>query len=84
MYNSSSYDIIKQQGTSRENLRKTQVTNKRLKNARKMGVRNYARDNSTEYQKRANFPENIEFSGISLYSDKSIRHHKNTRNFNGN
>ena len=42
------------------------------------------RDNSSEYQKRANFPENIEFSGISLYSDKSIRHHKNTRNFNGN
>lgn len=41
-------------------------------------------DNSNEYQKRANFPENIEFSGISLYSDKSIRHHKNTRNFNGN
>ena len=43
-----------------------------------------ARDNSNEYQKRANFPENIEFSGISLYSDKTIRHHKNTRNFNGN
>ena len=42
------------------------------------------RDNSSEYHKRANFPENIEFSGISLYSDKSIRHHKNTRNFNGN
>lgn len=41
-------------------------------------------DNSNEYQKRANFPENIEFSGISLYSDKSIRHRKNTRNFNGN
>ena len=43
-----------------------------------------ASDNSIEYQKRANFPENIEFSGISLYSDKSIRHHKNTQNFNGN
>jgi|GEM_PF-4937332 len=41
-------------------------------------------DNSNEYHKRANFPENIEFSGISLYFDKSIRHHKNTRNFNGN
>ena len=45
---------------------------------------NFQKDNSTEYHKRANFPENIEFSGISLYSDKSIRHHKNTRNFNGN
>lgn len=44
----------------------------------------YVIDNSIEYHKRANFPENIEFSGISLYSDKSIRHHKNTRNFNGN
>ena len=44
----------------------------------------YLGDNSIEYHKRANFPENIEFSGISLYSDKSIRHHKNTRNFNGN
>lgn len=46
--------------------------------------RSSASDNSTEYQKRTIFPENIEFSGISLYSDKSIRHHKNTRNFNGN
>ena len=47
-------------------------------------ISSYQRDNSNEYHKRANFPENIEFSGISLYSDKSIRHHKNTRNFNGN
>lgn len=47
-------------------------------------LRSSQRDNSNEYQKRANFPENIEFSGISLYSDKSIRHHKNTRNFNSN
>ena len=49
-----------------------------------VALRSSQRDNSNEYQKRANFPENIEFSGISLYSDKSIRHHKNTRNFNGN
>ena len=41
------------------------------------------RDNSTEYQKRANFPENIEFSGISLYSDKSIRHHKHIKKSDG-
>ena len=47
-------------------------------------LRSSLNDNSSEYHKRANFPENIEFSGISLYSDKSIRHHKNTRNFNGN
>ena len=49
-----------------------------------VALRSSASDNSIEYHKRANFPENIEFSGISLYSDKSIRHHKNTRNFNGN
>ena len=49
-----------------------------------VALRSSASDNSSEYHKRANFPENIEFSGISLYSDKSIRHHKNTRNFNGN
>ena len=49
-----------------------------------VALRSSASDNSNEYQKRANFPENIEFSGISLYSDKTIRHHKNTRNFNGN
>lgn len=44
----------------------------------------YAKDNSNEYHKRANFPENIEFSGISLYFDNSIRHHKNAQNFHGN
>ena len=42
------------------------------------------RDNSNEYHKRANFPENIEFSGISLYFNNSIRHHKNIQNFHGN
>ena len=42
------------------------------------------RDNKIEYQKRANFPENIEFSGISLYFYNSMRHHKNTQNFHGN
>lgn len=39
------------------------------------------RDNSNEYHKRANFPENIEFSGISLYFDNSIRHHKTHKIF---
>ena len=66
------------------------IKGKQLKNSRntvsKQLVEHLSsqRDNSSEYQKRANFPENIEFSGISLYSDKSIRHRKNTRNFNGN
>ena len=62
------------------------IKGKQLKNSRStvskqlVALRSSASDNSNEYQKRANFPENIEFSGISLYSDKSIRHHKNTRN----
>ena len=66
------------------------IKGKQLKNSRSqvskqlVELLSSASDNSIEYQKRANFPENIEFSGISLYSDKSIRHHKNTRNFNGN
>ena len=66
------------------------IKGKQLKNSRNtvskqlVELRSSASDNSSEYHKRANFPENIEFSGISLYSDKSIRHHKNTRNFNGN
>ena len=30
------------------------------------------RDNSTEYRKRANFPESIEFSGISLYYTNEV------------
>lgn len=66
------------------------IKEKQLKNSRNtvlkqlVELRSSPNDNSNEYQKRANFPENIEFSGISLYSDKSIRHHKNTRNFNGN
>ena len=34
-----------------------------------VALRSSANDNSTEYQKRTIFPENIEFSGISLYSD---------------
>ena len=32
-----------------------------------VALRSSASDNSTEYQKSANFPENIEFSGIFLY-----------------
>ena len=41
-------------------------------------------DNSNRISERTIFPENIEFSGISLYFNNSIRHHKNTQNFNGN
>ena len=65
------------------------IKGKQLKNSRNtvskqlVELLSSARDNSTEYQKRANFPENIEFSGISLYSDESIRHHKNTKKYDG-
>jgi len=66
------------------------IKGKQLKNSRStvskqlVALRSSASDNSNRISKRTIFPENIEFSGISLYSDKSIRHHKNTRNFNGN
>lgn len=30
------------------------------------------RDNSTKHRKRANFPESIEFSGISLYYTNEV------------
>ena len=39
--------------------------------------------NSNRISERTIFPENIEFSGISLYSDESIRHHKNTKKYDG-
>lgn len=39
--------------------------------------------NSNRISERTIFPENIEFSGISLYSDESIRHHKNTKKSDG-
>ena len=51
------------------------IKEKQLKNSRStvskqlVELRSSARDNSNEYQKRANFPENIEFSGIFLYSE---------------
>ena len=66
------------------------IKEKQLKNSRNtvskqlVALRSSVRDNSNEYQRRANFPENIEFSGISLCFDDPIRHHKNTQNFNGN
>ena len=48
------------------------IKGKQLKNSRSTASRLHVahlssqRDNSNEYHKRANFPENIEFSGISL------------------
>ena len=75
----------KQKAGKARNIKEKQLKNLRSPVSKQLVVLHSSqRDNSNEYQKRANFPENIEFSGISLYSDKSIRHHKNTRNFNGN
>ena len=48
------------------------IKGKQLKNSRNTVSKQLVahlssqRDNSNEYHKRANFPENIEFSGISL------------------
>ena len=82
----SAHRITKKQKAGKaRNIKEKQLKNSRNTVSKQLvELLSSARDNSTEYQKRANFPENIEFSGISLYSDKSIRHHKNTRNFNGN
>ena len=75
----------KQKAGKARNIKEKQLKNSRSTVSKQLvELLSSQRDNSNEYQKRANFPENIEFSGISLYSDKSIRHHKNTRNFNGN
>ena len=43
-------------------------------------AKNYLRDNSTEYRKRATNPENPVFSGFSLYSENlsdTIKTHEN-------
>ena len=46
----------------------------RMKERKKYGLKaaRSASDNSNEYQKRANFPESIEFSGISLYYTNEV------------
>ena len=82
----SAHRITKKQKAGKaRNIKEKQLKNSRSTVSKQLvELLSSQRDNSNEYQKRANFPENIEFSGISLYSDKSIRHHKNTRNFNGN
>ena len=51
-----------------------------LEKCPKIGVRSYASDNSTEYQKRTTNPENTVFSGFSLYSENlsdTLKTHKN-------
>lgn len=45
-----------------------------------VALRSSARDNSTEYQKRATNPENPVFSGFSLYSENlsdTLKTHEN-------
>ena len=54
------------------------IKEKQLKNSRntvsKQLVEHHSsqRDNSTKHRKRANFPESIEFSGISLYYTNEV------------
>ena len=82
----SAYRITeKQKAGKAQNIKEKQLQNSRSTVSKQLVEHHSSQnDNSSEYQKRANIPENIEFSGISLYPDISIRHHKNTRNFNGN
>ena len=54
------------------------IKGKQLKNSRStvskqlVALHSSQRDNSTKYRKRANFPESIEFSGISLYYTNEV------------
>ena len=74
----------KQKAGKARNIKEKQLKNSRNTVSKQLvELHSSQRDNSIEYQKRANFPENIEFSGISLYSDKSIRHHKHTKKSDG-
>ena len=65
------------------------IKEKQLKNSRNtvsnplVAHHSSANVNSNRISERTIFPENIEFSGISLYSDESIRHHKNTKKYDG-
>lgn len=65
--------------TEKQKVRKARnIKEKQLKNSRNTVskqrdvLHSSQRDNSTEYRKRANFPESIEFSGISLYYTNEV------------
>jgi hypothetical protein len=79
----SAYRITeKQKAGKARNIKEKQLKNSRSMVSKQLVVHlSSQRDNSNEYHKRANFPENIEFSGISLYFDNSIRHHKTHKIF---
>ena len=67
----SAHRITKKQKAGKaRNIKEKQLKNSRNTVSKQLvALRSSANDNSTEYQKRTIFPENIEFSGISLYSD---------------
>ena len=57
----------KQKAGKARNIKEKQLKNSRSTVSKQLvALRSSQRDNSNEYHKRANFPENIEFSGISL------------------
>ena len=57
----------KQKAGKARNIKEKQLKNSRSTVSKQLVAHlSSQRDNSNEYHKRANFPENIEFSGISL------------------
>ena len=57
----------KQKAGKARNIKEKQLKNSRNTVSKQLVAHlSSQRDNSNEYHKRANFPENIEFSGISL------------------
>lgn len=78
----SAYRITEKQKAGKAwNIKEKQLKNSRNTVSKQLvALLSSASDNSIEYQKRANFPENIEFSGISLYSENlsdTLKTHKN-------
>jgi len=64
----SAHRITKKQKAGKaRNIKEKQLKNSRNTVSKQLVAHlSSQRDNSNEYHKRANFPENIEFSGISL------------------
>ena len=78
----SAYRITeKQKAGKARNIKEKQLKNSRNTVSKQLvALRSSARDNSTEYRKRATNPENPVFSGFSLYSENlsdTLKTHEN-------
>ena len=63
----------KQKAGKARNIKEKQLKNSRNTVSKQLvELLSSLRDNSTKYRKRANFPESIEFSGISLYYTNEV------------